>query len=244
MNKKPSLSIFFPIYNDEGTVATMIVKSIRVAKELTDDYEIIVVDDCSIDKGGEVADELAKKYPKVKVIHHKKNEGYGGALKSGFNAARKEIIFYTDGDAQYDVFELKKLLPLMKNGIGMVNGFKIKRSDPFYRVILGKLYNRGVKMMFNIKIKDVDCDFRLIRKNVFDKINLKSNTGLICVEMVKKIEAAGFKTAEVGVSHYFRFHGKSQFFNFKRVFMVLIGLIGLWYQLVLKKFILGKVLNN
>jgi len=235
MKSKYSISAFFPAYNDEGTIASMVIKTVDVLKSLTNDFEVIVIDDHSPDNSGKISDELAKKYKEVRVIHHEKNKGYGGALKSGFKAAKKDLIFYTDGDGQYNVFEIKKLLPLMTSNVDMVNGYKIKRNDPLHRVILGKLYHLGIKFMFGLKIKDVDCDFRLMRKSIFDKINLKSNSGLICAEMMKKIQDAGFKIREVGVSHYFRTHGKSQFFNFVRVFRVGIDILKLWWKLQVRK---------
>ncbi len=238
---KESLTIFFPAYNDEGTIATMILKSAIVVKELDiKDYEIIVIDDASPDNCGKLADELAKIIKNVKIIHHETNEGYGGALKSGFSNATKDLIFYTDGDCQYDVFELKKLFPLMTKDIDMVNGYKNKRSDPWYRTILGKIYHYAVRFSFGIKIKDVDCDFRLMRKRILENITLESNSGLICVEMMKKITDKNFKIAEAGVSHHFRAYGKSQFFNFKRTAIVLLGLFFMWWKLVVKKEHHGK----
>ncbi len=233
--RNPSISIFFPAYNDEGTIASMIIKAIMMLKEITDDYEIIVINDCSPDSSGKIVEELAKKYKKVRVIHHDKNKGYGGALKTGFNAAKKELIFYTDGDGQYDVFELRKLLPLMTKDVDEVNGYKLNRADLFWRIFLGRMYHYGTKILFNLKVRDVDCDFRLIRKKVFDKINLKSNSGLICVELIRKLQDANFKIKEVGVHHYWRAHGKSQFFNFRRIGKTLIDMLNLWWNLVVLK---------
>lgn len=235
MKSKYSISAFFPAYNDEGTIGSMIVKIILVLREITDDYEVIVVDDCSPDNSSRIANELAKKYKEVRVIRHKKNEGYGGALKTGFNASTKDLIFYTDGDAQYNVFELKRLIPLMKEDVDLVNGFKLNRADLLRRVILGRLYHYGAKFLFNLKIRDVDCDFRLIRKKVFDKVKLKSNSGLICVELIKKVQDAKFKIREIGVHHYWRVHGKSQFFNFRRIGRTLIDMLKLWLNLVILK---------
>jgi glycosyltransferase involved in cell wall biosynthesis len=235
MDKKPSISVFFPAYNDEGTIASMVIKTIAVLKELTDDYEIMVIDDCSPDNSGKIADELARKYKEVKVIHHNQNKGYGGALKSGFNAATKELVFYTDGDAQYDVLEIKKLLPLMTKDVDLVNGYKLNRADLLRRIVLGRMYHYGTKILFNLKVKDVDCDFRLIRKKVFDKVKLKSNSGLICVEMIRKIQDANFKIKQIGVHHYWRAHGKSQFFNVKRIRRTLLNMLKLWWTLVVLK---------
>lgn len=229
----PSLSIFFPCYNDEGTIASMVVKADAVARSLTSDYEIIVVDDGSRDHSREILEELKRKYDRLRVVLHPENRGYGGALRSGFANATKDLVFYTDGDAQYDVYELKKLYPLMIDGVDAANGYKIKRSDPFYRVWFGLAYQYGVKLAFGLKIRDVDCDFRLMRRKIFDKVQLTRTSGVICVEMVKKIQMEGFKFAEIGVHHFFRAYGRSQFFNFSRLFRVMINLVALWAELVL-----------
>jgi len=232
-SNQPSLTIFFPAYNDEKTIGQLVIKSINIAKELTKDYEVIVIDDCSPDKSGIIADKLAKKHKEVKVIHHKKNKGYGGALKSGFYNASKDLIFYTDGDAQYNVEELKKLFPHITK-VDIVNGYKIKRADKFHRVILGRLYHWTVKLLFNLKIRDVDCDFRLMKRNIFDKIKLKSNSGVICVELMRKIKMNKFKIKEIPVHHYSRQYGHSQFFNFGRIILVFSSLARLWWTLVVK----------
>src|SRR3989338_4347542 len=171
-----SISAFFPVYKDEGTVKLMVSRLRKTLSELTNDYEIIIVDDCSPDRSGQIADELAKKYKNIKVIHHKKNRGYGGALKSGFNAATKDLIFYTDGDAQYDVFELKKLMKYIDD-YDFVTGIKIKRADKLYRVLVSKIYYETLKLLFGIKLRDISGDFRLFRKKVVKSLNLTSNSG-------------------------------------------------------------------
>ena len=235
MKTQYSISAFFPCYNDGGTIASMVVLTDLTLKSLTDDYEILVVDDGSSDHSRAILRDLEKKYDRLKVTYHEKNRGYGGALKAGFSWATKEFLFYTDGDFQYDVSEIANLLPEMKEGIDIVNGYKMGRSDPFYRKIIGRTYHRIMKLLFNFKIRDVDCDFRLIRRSVFDKIQLEYNSGVICVEMVKKMQDAGFQFAEVPVNHYFRAYGKSQFFNIKRVFNTGRDILKLWWKLVIKK---------
>lgn len=235
MKEQYSISAFFPCYNDGGTIASMVTLMDLTLRNLTNDYEILVIDDGSSDHSREILKELEGKYDRLKVIFHEKNKGYGGALKRGFYSATKELIFYTDGDFQYDVSEVAKLIPEMKDNIDIVNGYKVSRSDPLYRKIIGRTYHWIMKAIFGFKIKDVDCDFRLIRKSVFDKIKLEHNSGIICVEMVKKIQDAGFNFAEVPVHHYFRVYGKSQFFNFKRIFNVSKDILKLWWRLVIKK---------
>lgn len=235
MKQQHSISAFFPCYNDGGTIASMVALMDLTLRKLTDDYEIMVIDDGSTDHSREILKDLEEKYGRLKVILHEKNKGYGGALKTGFYSATKELIFYTDGDFQYDVSEITKLLAEMNEDIDIVNGYKIRRSDPFHRKIIGRTYHWIMRLMFDFKIKDVDCDFRLIRQFVFDKIKLEHDSGVICVEMVKKIQDAGFRFAEVPVHHYFRSYGRSQFFNFKRVFRVGKDIIKLWWKLVIQK---------
>ena len=127
-------------------------------------------------------------------MKHARNSGYGGALRSGFAAARKQWVFYTDGDAQYDVSELP-LLWAERKGADMVNGFKVSRSDPPHRVVVGKCYHQMVKLAFGLESRDVDCDFRLIRRSLFERIELTRDSGLICVELVTKVEKSGSSCA-------------------------------------------------
>jgi glycosyltransferase involved in cell wall biosynthesis len=227
-----SLSIFFPAYNDAGTIASVVIQAVTVARRLTTDFEIIVVNDGSRDATAQIADELARKYPQVRVIHHQINQGYGGALRTGFAAATKALIAYTDGDAQYDPSELEVLWRRLSTEADMVTGYKISRSDPIHRVIIGRLYHYAVKLMFGLRVRDVDCDFRLMRREIFDRVKLERDTGVICLEMMRKIQDAGFRVVEVPVHHYHRTYGRSQFFNFGRVFWTGIDVLKLWVQLV------------
>lgn len=227
-----SLSVFFPDYNDGGTIASMALAALKVCEQVTDDYEVVVVNDASTDYSQEVLDDLAAKYDHFRFIRHETNRGYGGALRSGFAAATKEWVFYTDGDAQYDPHELVKLIAALRPGVDMVNGYKIARSDPIFRIIIGRIYHYGVKFMFRLRLRDTDCDFRLISKAALNNITLTSNTGMITVELQRKLQDAGYRFAEVPVHHYHRSYGESQFFNFPRIFRTLTGLLGLWWKLV------------
>jgi glycosyltransferase involved in cell wall biosynthesis len=238
--KKLSISNFFPVYNDWGTIGSMVALAISTLEEITDDYEIILVDDGSNQATLDVLSFIEKSFPhKVRVVHHDRNRGYGGALKTGIKESRKEFIFYTDSDAQYDVRELRKLVEGLEDGIDVVNGYKVKRNDPWYRVVIGKLYHAITKFSFGFTIRDVDCDFRLMRRSLFDRIELESDSGTICVEMIKKLHNIGAVFGEVPVHHFFRASGKSEFFNFRRVFRVGIDLTKLWWKLVFLKKVRG-----
>lgn len=228
---RPGISAFFPAYNDGGTIPSMVLTVLLTLKTLTDDYEVIVVNDGSADYTPEVLDELARRYPELRVIHHEHNRGYGGALRTGFASATKELVFYTDGDAQYDPRELARLYEVWNDQVDFVNGYKISRSDPLHRVVIGKLYHWLVKLAFGLRLRDVDCDFRLMRRCIFDTVALKSDSGVICVELMKKVQDAGFRIAEVPVHHYHRAYGKSQFFNYRRIWRTGVQLWGLWWEL-------------
>jgi glycosyltransferase involved in cell wall biosynthesis len=229
------LSIFFPAYNDAGTIASLVVTAHMTARGLTDDYEVIVVVDGSPDHTGELLDELVAHFPWLRVIRHEKNRGYGGALRSGFEAASKELIFYTDGDAQYDPREMTQLFGAMTDAVDVVNGYKIGRSDPFHRIVIGRAYHWFVKLAFGLRLRDVDCDFRLMRRKIFDDVHLTRSSGVICVELMKKTQDHGYRLTEVPVHHYHRAYGKSQFFNVPRVAKTLWDLMQLWLELVLRK---------
>ena len=234
--KLSSLTLFFPCYNDGGTIATMIIRAMQVAQKVTDDFEIFVINDGSQDDSALILDEMARIYPgHVRVMHEPRPSGYGGVLRKGFALAQKEWLFYTDGDAQYDPREISVLVDHLSEGIDMINGYKIKRHDPLIRVWIGLAYQYFVKFLFGLVIRDVDCDYRLMRRSIFDAVALQSNSGTITFEMVKKIQDAGFRISEAPVHHYYRQYGVSQFFNFPRVLRTLIELIKWWWRLVIRK---------
>jgi len=229
------LSIFFPAYNDSGTIASLVITALRTARTLTPDHEVIVVNDGSKDGTAAILDELASLYPQVRVVHHETNRGYGGALRTGFATATRERVFYTDGDAQYDPAEMTALWQRFDDSVDLVNGYKISRSDPLHRILIGRIYHHTVKLLFGLTVRDVDCDFRMMRRSIFDTVRLEKNSGVICLEMMKKITDAGFRIAEVPVHHYHRAYGKSQFFNFRRLYRTAIDVMKLWYALVIRR---------
>jgi glycosyltransferase involved in cell wall biosynthesis len=227
-----SISAFFPCYNDAPTIASVVTVAHSTLSRLGVDFEIIVIDDGSSDRSRQILDELVAHFPRLRVIEHAANRGYGGALLSGFGAATKQWVFYTDGDAQFDPGELEDLVKEASATVDVVQGWKIKRADNWQRALIGRVYHHGVAHLFGLRIRDTDCDFRLIRKALLDRVQLRHTSGVICVEMVRKFQDAGARFVEVGVHHYPRVHGHSQFFRFSRVFRTLWDLSWLWLRLV------------
>jgi glycosyltransferase involved in cell wall biosynthesis len=223
-----SVSAFFPCYNDSNTIAGLVRMAETALKRITDDYEIIVVDDASTDASATVLAGLLAEMPRLRVVEHETNRGYGGALISGFLAATKDYVFYTDGDGQYDPSELTNLAAAMQPGVDVVNGYKISRQDPWYRQVIGSFYQHTTRRMFGFPIRDVDCDFRLFRRYVFDCLQLESSDGAICIELVRKLKDSRFRMTEIPVHHYARAYGTSQFFKPKRIARALRG-VALWY---------------
>jgi glycosyltransferase involved in cell wall biosynthesis len=230
----PSLSVFFPAYNDAPSLPGLLAKTFAALAAHVADYEVIVVDDGSRDGTAAVLEQLRGLYaPRLRVVTHPRNRGYGGALRSGFEAATKEFVFYTDGDSQYDVGELPRLLELVGPDTGLVNGYKLERHDPAHRIWIGKTYNFCARMLFGIRIRDIDCDYRLIRRALLERIHLTSTSGTICVELVRKLEMTGCGVVETGVHHYARLYGKSQFFRLRSLATTLYELARLWARVVI-----------
>lgn len=238
-SKKPSISVFFPFLNDWGTVGSLIGLSVATVSRLSDDWEVVIVNDGSRKEDRDALEMVVNLFNQqknnVRIIDHIVNRGYGGALRSGIASCTKDLIFYTDCDAQYDPRELSLLYKKMRPGVGMVNGYKIKRNDPWFRIVAGRMYHYLVKTAFGIPIRDTDCDFRLMRKEIFTNVMLFESTGTICVELVKKIHNAGYPIEEVPVHHFWRTSGKSQFFNFSRLYKTGTNLLKLWWKLMIKK---------
>jgi len=229
------ISVFFPAYNDGATIASLVITAAKTCAALTDDYEVIVIENGSTDNTVEILEALDGQVDHLRVLTHREPLGYGGALRKGFATATKELIFYTDSDGQFDPAELPLLVDALTPDVDIVNGYKISRSDPLGRIIIGKMYHSTMKVLFGFKIRDVDCDFRLIRRDVFKKVKLESYSGSICVEFVAKAQDLGFRFAEVPVHHYHRVHGKSQFFNVPRIWQTVRQLSGLWWTLRVKR---------
>ena len=235
VNPRASITAFFPCYNDAATIGELVERADAILRTLTDDHEIIVVNDGSRDRSAEVLRELATRVPRLRIVTHETNRGYGAALRSGFSSATKDLVFYTDGDGQYDVGEIPILLTLMTDDTHFVNGMKMTRRDPPYRVFVGNLHRFVTRWMFWLPITDVDCDFRLIRRWVLQRIALRSSSGSICVELVKQAQRAGAQFREVSIHHYARRAGESEFFTPARILRTYLDLAIMWVELMLAR---------
>lgn len=229
--QQASISVFFPCYNDAQTIGQLVLSAGSTLAQITHDYEVIVVDDGSWDTSAAVLAALQQQVPYLRVIRHETNRGYGGALRSGFHEARKELVFYTDGDGQYDPRQLVDLLACLSDDVDVVQGWKLQRQDGLHRKVIGRLYHHAVSALFGLHLRDVDCDFRLLRRHVLDSFDLTSNSGSITVELMARVAQGGYVVCEVPVNHYARQHGRSQFFNLRRVAQTLWQLTGLWVGL-------------
>jgi glycosyltransferase involved in cell wall biosynthesis len=227
------LSVFFPAYNDAPSLPALIEATFATVPQVTGDFEVIVVNDGSQDDTDQVLLRLCARYgPRLRVVRHAVNQGYGGAVRSGLQAAKKDWVFYTDGDGQYDVTELPRLVEALRPGVGLVNGYKTSRSDVFYRIWIGKTYLWTVRRLFRLKTRDVDCDFRLIRRSLLQGLTLESTSGTICVELVRRLQDTGCAIIEVPVRHLPRLHGRSQFFRPMNLVKSVWQLAGLYVRLL------------
>ena len=241
------ISVFFPCFNDAGTIPSLVMEALTVLRGITSQYEVVVVENGSTDYAWDVLDELERLYGpdgvdpvergRLRVLRYPCALDYGGALRAGFGACRYPLIFYTDGDGQYDVRELRALYATLEleeaagHQVDVVMGNKITRNDPLHRRFISWAYHHSMRRIFGFGVHDVDCDFRLIKRHVFDAITLTQNSGAIALELMTKVQLAGFRTVEVPVNHYHRAYGVSQFFRVGRIAKVLVSLAKLWWWL-------------
>ena len=203
------LSYFFPAYNESGNLRPTVESALDVLPRFAADFEIIVVDDGSTDGTAADAERLVELHPQVRVAHHATNRGYGEALRTGLRAAEGDVIVYTDADQQFDLAELKLLWPLLE-GADLVAGYRIKRADPPHRLFIAWTYNRLLRLVFGLRMHDVDCAFKLMRREVADTVDPGAGGAFFSAEFLLRARHVGFKVVEVGVHHYPRLVGKSK----------------------------------
>lgn len=230
-----SISAMFPCYNDAPTIGHLIDHVHEALRPLVDELEVIVVNDGSTDGSRDLLDQMAAARPWLRPIHHDMNRGYGGALISGFAAARHDWIFYTDGDAQYDAREAAALVPFATGDVDIVQGYKLSRGDSWYRVVIGRAYHHAVRLLFRLRVRDTDCDFRLFRRSLVTRRPLTSTSGVICVEMMRSFHEQQARFVEVGVHHYHRPSGRSQFFRVPAVARSARQLLRLWWRVMVRR---------
>jgi glycosyltransferase involved in cell wall biosynthesis len=225
-----SISVFFPCYNEQENIRRTAEKATEVLKGLGCDYEIILVNDGSKDRTGQVADELAKEDGHIRAVHHPQNKGYGAALQSGIRAAKKELTFFTDGDGQFDINEIKLLLALIEQN-DIVCGYRLDRKDPMMRKLNGWMWTRLVNLLFGMRIRDIDCAFKLFRSEVFYGMKMSSGGALISAEILARATRRGYRIAEVGVHHYPRTAGKQTGANMKVILRAFKELFALYNRI-------------
>ncbi len=217
MPKVSSLSIFFPCYNEEANVENMVRKSQAILPEIAERWEIIPVNDGSKDRTGEIIDRLAKEDSNVHPVHHEKNKGYGGAVVSGYNAAKYDFVFFTDGDLQFDLREITLLIEKLDEG-DLILGYRKNRRDPWHRKLNAFMWGSLVKFLFGFQVRDVDCAFKLIKRRVIDKVQLSAGGAMVSTELLARANKAGFRFVEVGVTHYPRVAGTQTGANLRVIF--------------------------
>lgn len=223
-----SLTITYPCYNEEANVERVTRAAVEIGRKVADDLEVIIVNDGSKDRTGEIGERLAAEIPEVRVVHNNPNRGYGGALSRGFKEATKNWIFYTDGDGQFDLGELPRILPLLETH-DIVSCYRLDRKDPFMRKVNAFAWSTLVNILFRIGLRDIDCAFKIYPKTFIDQIEMHSRGALIDTEMLAKARNRGLRIAQLGVHHYPRIAGQQTGANLKvimRAFKELFRLYG------------------
>lgn len=208
--KIDQLSVFFPAYNEEANIGATVTKATKILPKIAKKWEIIVVNDGSKDKTGEIVEELIEKDKRIRMITHSPNRGYGAALKSGFYNSQYEWIAFTDADGQFDFSEINGFIEKQKEAnADLVIGYYLKRQEPFYRLWGSKVWQLVVFLLFGLKVRDIDCAFKLIRREAIEKISkLEAERGpFISSELLIKAKKMGFKIVELGIHHYPRTAG-------------------------------------
>ena len=225
-----SLSIFFPCYNEADNVGILVKESIDTAESYGVDYEVVVVDDGSSDRTAEIVEEWRKKNPRVRLVRHAQNRGYGAALRSGFENVKKDLVFMTDGDRQFRVAEIEKLFSKI-DSCDVVTGYRIGRQDKGYRRLNGRLWTGLTRFLFGLPVRDVDCAFKLIRRGALQGVELKSNQLLIHAELLARLKKRGCRIEQIGVTHYPREKGEATATRPLRVLKTFAELFRLYWKL-------------
>ena len=230
----PELSVFFPCYNEEKNIATTVNKAVKVLEKTAKKWEIIIVDDGSKDKTGEVALQIKKQYPNIKIITHHPNRGYGAAVKSGLYNSKYKWIAFTDSDGQFDFSEIENFIKTQQTtSADIVIGYYLSRKVPPLVIFTSKIWELIIFVLFGLRVKDIDCGFKFLSKKVVDTIpRLEAERGaFISSEFLIKAKKAGFKITEIGVHHYPRIEGQATGRQLKVIIKSFTDLVKLWYKI-------------
>lgn len=235
METVTSLTLFFPMYNERETVARMTGKAIDVLGTLTADYEVIIVDDASRDGSEQIADELALQHPQVRVIHHPQNLGYGASLRTGLENATKDVIFYTDCDEPVDLQEIGRALAFIGTDADMVIGYRIKRYDTLRRFIYSKIYNFLCRLLFGVRVRDVNFSFKLLKRQVLQCVRLSAGSVFIDGELLAEAVRCGHRIAEIPIEYFPRRSGKSSFDSLSAALYTLEEMLAYWWRIRVRR---------
>lgn len=209
------LSYFFPAYNEEENLEGMVAEALEALPAIAARFEILIVDDGSRDRTPQIADALAAAHPGiVRALHHNPNRGYGAALRTGLAESRYELIAFTDGDRQFKVTDVAKLTNVMLSGNeiegpDVVVGYRMKRADPFVRLLYAKSYRLALMLFFGLRVRDVDCAAKLFRRTALEGVAVASGGAFFSAELMVSLKSQGAQIAQVGIPHYPRTAGSA-----------------------------------
>lgn len=225
-----SLSLVLPAHNEEANIGVVVGQALATLPRFTDEFEIVVVNDGSRDKTGQIADALAAVHPAVKVVHHPRNRGYGGALTSGFRAASGDYVMFMDADRQFDIGDLGLLAPFV-GSFDIVAGFRMERNDPFHRRVFAEIFNVTVRVLFGVHLRDIDCAFKVFEGDLLRSIELTTPGALINTEIQAKARRQGARIEQIGVHHYPRVAGAATGGNWRVIARAMKETIRLWWRM-------------
>lgn len=220
---KPTISVFFPVFKDERTVRTVTEKAIRICREVASDFEVVIIDDCSPDRAGAIADELAAEHQCVRVIHHPSNLGYGAAVRSGFGAAQHEWVCFTDGDDEYDISDLRRLIRL-RDFYDLIITFRYKKIYSTKRILISYVYNMLLRWMFRTPYRDISTGLRLMRRDVLADLHLTTTSPFIGAELTVKAMLKGYRIGEVGIQTFPRKFGQGSSTSLRNIWKTLVDM--------------------
>lgn len=228
--KLSSLSVFYPCYNEEQNIPIFLEKSLTFLPTITKDFEIIIVDDGSSDNTYQITKNFSQKNKQIKIIRHQKNQGYGAALKSGFKAAKKDWTFFTDGDLQFDLTELKKFIPFTKD-YQVIIGYRKKRQEGLLRNFNQKLWKLYIDVLYRLHVKDIDCAFKLFKTTVIQDLKLFSNGAFVSSEFLYKLKKKNYKFKQIAVTHQSRLYGKATGSNLKVILKAVLDALKIYLKM-------------